>query len=300
MCRERGDVVVREAQMKERRAQQEDERDDRDEHEKRPAHDRCRDRVPPSGARRVRLEDRNAPAPEVASEYGEKRGQERQAVEHRARDDDRARDAHRREERPLIEEHPGDTDRDGEAGERDRASGRRHRDGQRVVAAPTAPHLLAESVRDEERVVDRDAQADERHHVQGVDGHVGHARDEEHPGDAADDREHTDTERYESGDDRAEDDEKQDEREREGDGLGAAKVLLQDLVEPAVDREHARGLDLQRVRPYEGSKLGVVVAGCREVVLDGDVDRDGVTALRDELCRVARRAVVRGDDRRDA
>src|SRR5207248_8892726 len=83
-------------------------------------------------------------------------------------------------------------------------------------------------------------------------------------------------------------------------GLGAAKILLQDLVEPAVDREHARGLDLQRVRPYEGSKLRVVVAGSREVVLDGDVDGDGVTALRDELCRVARRSVVRGDDRRDA
>ena len=85
-----------------------------------------------------------------------------------------------------------------------------------------AAHLLAEAVRDEERVVDRDAEPDQGHDVQRVDGYVGDARDQVHPRDAADDREDSDTQGHERSDDRAEDDEQQHEREWQRDGLGPA------------------------------------------------------------------------------
>src|SRR5207253_656487 len=134
-------------------------------------------------------------------------------------------------------------------------------------------HLLAETVRDEERVVDRDAETDERHNVQGIDGYVGDARDEEHPGDPADDRKHPHTERHESRDDRSEHDKKEDQRERQRDGLGPTEILLENRVESVVDREKAGSLDAQGVGPHLGTELGVIVASGSEIVLRRHLDR---------------------------
>ena len=158
--------------------------------------------------------------------------------------------------------------------------------------------LFSEAVRDEERVVDRDAEADERDDVLGVDGDVGHAREDEHPRDPADDGEHAHPERDERRDDAPEHDEQQDERERERDRLGAAQVFLEHDVETVRDREHSGRLDLQAVRVDERAELLVVVACDREFVLHRDVDRDRVRVLRDEQAWVGSAAVVWGDDRR--
>ena len=120
--RQHRDVARRQAEPQERRSRQKDERDDRQQDDDRSAHDRGRDRVPPTAPACVRLEDRHAKPVDVRPEDREERGEEREPVEDRARDDDRSRDAHRGQERPLVEEHPGETDGDGEPGEGDRAT----------------------------------------------------------------------------------------------------------------------------------------------------------------------------------
>src|SRR5206468_6398471 len=94
------------------------------------------------------------------SEEREHRWQEREAIEDGDRDDERARVAHRSEERALVEEHPRESDRDGEPGERDRPARGRHGARDRVVDREAARELLAEAIDDEQRVVDRDAEAD--------------------------------------------------------------------------------------------------------------------------------------------
>src|SRR5437868_15195807 len=100
--------------MKERRTEHQDERDHRYEDDQRTPHDRRRDGVPPTGPGGVRLKDRDTAASEVAADDREERGQEREPVKDRARDDDRSRNAHRRQERSLEKEHPGQTDRSGQ------------------------------------------------------------------------------------------------------------------------------------------------------------------------------------------
>jgi len=112
------------------------------------------------------------------------------------------------------------------------------------------------TIRDEKRVVDRDAEADERHDVQRIDGLRRDARYEEHPGDPADDREDADAERYKRGDDRTEDDEQEHERDRKRKRLGAAEVLLEDRVESIVDREEPGGLNTQGVGSHLCAQLG--------------------------------------------
>ena len=161
----------------------------------------------------------------------------------------------------------------------------------------TSPHLLAKAIRDEERVVDRNSEADERDDVEGVDRYIGHARDQEHAGNAADDREDAHAERHKRRDDRPEDHEKEHEGERQRDGLRPVQVFLENVVESVIDREEPGRLDPQRVGPHQGAQLGVVIAGRGEVVLCRDVHGDRVPVLRDELRWVEGRAVERRDDR---
>ncbi len=248
--RQRAHVARREAQVKERRAREQDQRDHWNEHDERPAHHGCRDGVPPSAPARVRLEEREAQRFEARAEEHQKRGQECEAIEHGARDDDGAREAHRRQERALIEEHPRQSDRDGDAREGHRAAGGGHRDPDRVLGGATPAELLTEAARDEERVIDRDAQADERHDVLRVHRDVRDVREKEHARDPAHHRERADAERHERGDDRAEDEDKKDERERQGNDLSATEVVLQHRVEAVVDREDAGGLHAELVRRH--------------------------------------------------
>ena len=95
MLRKRRHIARGEMNMEERRPREQDERHDRKQDEQRPAHDAHRDRMPPPTTFRVGLEDRKAQAVDILAEHRQQRGEEGQAIEHGARNDDRARDTHR-------------------------------------------------------------------------------------------------------------------------------------------------------------------------------------------------------------
>ena len=105
------------------------------------------------------------------------------------------------------------------------------------------PELLAESADHEERVVDRERQADHAGEVRDEDAHVGDA------GEQADDREPGrqgkphDQERQDRADERAEHREQDDERDRQADDLGLDQVALDLLVELVVELRDAGDLD---------------------------------------------------------
>ena len=61
--------------------------------------------------------------------------------------------------------------------------------------------LLSEPVHEEERVVDGDADADERDDVRGVDGHIGYVGQPNRHADGGQHGSHADTDRKQGGDD---------------------------------------------------------------------------------------------------
>ena len=286
--------------MQKWRSREQDERDHRDEHDERPRHDRHRDGVPPAATARVGSQERQPSHLELRPEEREQRGKEGKPVEDRARDDDRARESHRRQERALVEQHPGEADRDGDAGERHGTARGRHRDRDRLARVARAQKLLAEAARDEKRIVDGHTEADERHDVLRVHRHVRDVREQVHARDAAHHRKRADAERDERRDERPEHEDQEDERERERDDLGALQVREEYGVEAIVDREHAGGLDLERVALDLGAQLRVVVTRDVERVLHRDIDRDRVPILRDLPCRIGRGRVERCGDGVDA
>ena len=156
--------------------------------------------------------------------------------------------------------------------------------------AAAARELLAEAARHEQRVVDRDAESDERDDVLRVDRDAGDLREQEHAGDAAHDREQSGAERDQRRDDRAEHEEQEDQRERQRDDLRALEIGEEHLVEAVVDREDAGRLHAELVGRDLRAELFVVVARDVDRVLDGDVDGDGVSVVRDLARRI--------DDRR--
>jgi hypothetical protein len=106
-----------------------------------------------------------------------------------------------------------------------------HREAATVARFVPGPQLLAVAGHDEQAVVDGQAQAEGRREVEGVDRHVGqighHAQHEER----ADDRQHADGQGQGGGDDAAEDEHEQDERDGQGDELGLGQVLLERLAD---------------------------------------------------------------------
>ena len=166
-------------------------------------------------------------------------GQERQAIDHGDRDDDRARRAHRSQERALEEQHRGKADGHSQSGEGDGAAGRGDSRRDRIFATCARGDLVSEPVDDEERVVDRHSESDERDDVQRVLRHVGEAVEEESAGQSTDDRQDADAERKARGHDGSEDDDEQDERHRQRHGLRALKVGLERGVEGLVDGHEA-------------------------------------------------------------
>ena len=144
---------------------------------------------------------RQAQPIDARAQHGQQGGQERQAIDDGDPDHDRPSRTHRCQERALEEEHRGEPDGHRDSGERNRASGRGHRDRERLFARFARGELVAKAADDEQRVVDRHREADERHDVDRVLRDVGQSPEEEGPAHAADDREHAHTERQQSCDD---------------------------------------------------------------------------------------------------
>ena len=181
-----------------------------------------------------------------ASEDREHRGQQRDRVQHGDGDDDRAGDAHRHQCGAGVEEQAGEADRDGEAAEHDRAPRGGHGGAERVLDAVPRAELFAEPRDDEQRIVDRDPEPDQRHDVHRVRRDIDDVRERERRAHAAEHREDADAEAQQRGDAGGEDDDEQDQCEWERHHLGPAQVAREIRVEVVGERDVTGRGDAER------------------------------------------------------
>ena len=198
-----------EPDVEERNAQQQQERQRRDQHGHRVAHDASGE----AGPRAVRagLHGHLADAEPVdpRAEDREDRRQEGEGRGDRQPDHDRPGDAHRAQDHELEQDEAQEAEQHGEAGEEHGpARGRDgHADGLRHAIGPLAARqLLAEAARHQERVVHAQAEAQQRGQVEHEDAHRDHGRHDEDAGERHQHRRAAHGERHAGGDQAAEDD----------------------------------------------------------------------------------------------
>ncbi len=283
--------------MEERRAEQEQDRQRRQQHRDRAAHD-------PAGEARpgtVRIVDGHDPPDcqriDPGADDREDRRQQRHRRDHGEEDDDRAGDADGPQDHELEQDEPDQTQQHGQAGEEHRPPGRRdgRHDGVRdpvgLVRRP-GRELLAEAARHQQRVVDTEAKPQERREVEDEDAHRRHARDAEDRGERDDDRRPADDERNAGRHDRTEHEQERNRRQRQRDDLAPLEVRLRHVLDVAVERRPAGDLDADPGRVGEalddaGQRGGRVVGRDRE-----EHDVVGRAAIGGDL---ARRERVRED-----
>ena len=159
---------------------------------------------------------------DLRPEHGEERGEERQREHDRERDHDGAPHPHGPEKRAPEEHEPTEPCSHREAREAHDASRAFERTRERLRIVVPGRDLFAVAAQGEERIVDGDAEPDERADVDRVLRDVDDVREPEHHGDPADDgqRAHPDGQR---GRDDCPEDEQQDEE------LDAGSVFI---IEP--------------------------------------------------------------------
>ena len=211
----------------------EHERDDRDaggEHEPAAPHHEPAPAPPDPRLGRVRIDEllrHHAQPVDPRAEDREHRRQQRDRREHGDRGDEHPAEADRADERQRDDEHAEQADRDRRAGDDHRAARVRHRLDERLFRRVVERQLLAEAEDDEERVVDRDAETDERDEELDDDRHVREVGEAEDAEERRQDRRDRDDDRHRDRGERAEDEDQHDER------AGAAEERL---------REDARAL----------------------------------------------------------
>ena len=245
-----------EPDVEERRAEQQQDRQRRQEDRDRAAHDPARE----AGPRAVRVVDGHDPPDREGIDPGaddrEDRRQQRHGGDHREEDDDGAGDPDGPQDHELEQDEPDQSEEHGQAGEEDRPPGRR--DGRddgvrhpvRLVRRP-GRELLAESARHQQRVVDAEAQPEERREIEDEDAHRRDARDAEDRRERDDDRRPADDERNAGGDDRSEHEQERDRRQGQRDDLAPLEVRFRHVLDVAVERRPAGDLDSQPGRVGE-------------------------------------------------
>ena len=220
---------------------------------------------------------------DARSEHPEDGRQERQRIEHRAEDDERPADADRVEGGRLHEQEAGQADGDREPGERHGLAARRDGLLDRLADGPPAGELLAEAAHDEERVVDRQGEAEHRRDVQDVDAHLDPLGDEVDEPEGSGDRQAGDDQRHPGRDHRREHRDEDEQRQRRGDDLGALEVLLRFRRLVAADR------------PIPGERRGVAGRRC-DLRLERLHRVDRLLVRQVELHDGVRRMPVRADE----
>ena len=177
---------------------------------------------------------------DLRPEHGEERGEERQREHDRERDHDGAPHPHGPEKRAPEEHEPTEPCSHREAREAHDASRAFERTRERLRIVVPGRDLFAVAAQGEERIVDGDAEPDERADVDRVLRDVDDVREPEHHGDPADDgqRAHPDGQR--GRDDCPEDEQQDEERERQRNDLGADQVVPKHTVE-VVHEGHLAG-----------------------------------------------------------
>ena len=196
--------------MEERRSEQEHQAKGRDEDRDGVLHHPPREASP----RAIRIVPRHHPADRQGVDPGpddrEQGRQQRQRRRCGEEDDDRAGDSDRAQDHELEQDEPGQPEQHRQSREEDGAPRRLDRGLDRTgnpfgrrIASPGG-HLLPESARHQERIVDAQAQPEERGEVEHEDAHRGDAADDEDRRQSDDDRGPADDERQRRGGDRPE------------------------------------------------------------------------------------------------
>ena len=219
----------------------------------------------------------------------EQRGKERDRSRDGDSRDEQAAEAEPADERKRHEEEQRQADRNGPTAEDHRASRRQHRRDDRLVARRPSPQLLAEAVDDEERVVDRDPEPDERDEVRQVRRQLHEVREDPDEPERGRDGQDCEREREQEGE-RPEREDEYQERDRDRDHLTAQEVLREHRVEVVLDRSLAGENDLRSCDRAGGAphRLGsrLRVRGCE---VGHDLPGDDVGGERCDGYHPARR-----------
>ena len=212
----------------------------------------------------TRRRGQQADAVDARPERRQQRGQERDRRHHRDRRDQHPADPDRADERQRQHDHREQSDRDRRAGDDHRAAGVRHRLNERGLDVAAVAELVAEAEDHQQRVVDRDAEPDERDQELDDDRDVREVGEHPDEREGVEDRRDRDRDRHQHRRQRAEDEEEDDERP------GAADQPL---------GEHARALaaarcGLERQQPGEVActPCGVAAASDRRTHLGDTTD----------------------------
>ena len=193
----------------------------------------------PAVALGAETDQRHAQAQQARAEDRQQRGEQRQRGGDRDERDEQPADAHRADERQRDQHEAGQPDRDRRAGEEHRVAGRAHRRAQRLASVGAAEQLLAEAVDDEQRVVDRDRDADQRDEIGDVDRHVHLVRQQPQQPERDRHRAGGHQQRHERRRQRAEHDQQHEDRDRDRDRLAAPQIGVEDRLQIVVDRDLA-------------------------------------------------------------
>ena len=266
-----------EADVEERGAEQEQQRERRDQHGDRAAHHRAGEGRPAPVRGRPDRHPTDRELVDPGADDRQQGGHEGQRRRDRKTHDDRAGDPDRAQDHELEQDEPEQAEQHRQAGEEHRPPRRRDRRPDRIrdVLLPAAARgqLLAEAARHEQRVVDAEPQSQQRGEIEHEHAHRHERRDHEDRGERDEHRRPADREGDAGRHERAEHQEQGDRRERQRDHLASTQVLFRDALDIAVECRSAGQRHLQ--------------PGCRaEPFLE---DRDGVRASRRAAGRAARR-----------
>ena len=228
--------------------------------QERPAEDAAHDRTPDPTLAVVAAKpaDERNPAPvDPVAEPRQQRRQHGQRPDHRHRDNRDRGDREGLEDRVTGEEHPGHRRHHGQAGDEHGAARGRGCGLQRGPLAAARRSLFAFSLQVEERVVDADREPDQEHERTCL---VRHREDVAGAGDDAEggeDGRQGEQQRDACGDESAERDHEDDERDREREHPGLAQILRDGGGDRVDGAGHAELADVElRMRLLGGLDLG--------------------------------------------
>ena len=273
-----------ELEREHRKHEQDEEPGGRERDELRVAHDEPRQDCPESALVVGAVLDpalREEPHPvEWLPDEREHDRQERGRCENRYRRDDQAAHAEPADERKRHEQQHRQADRDCRSAEDDRAPRCSHGRHDRLVARGVASELLAKAVHDQEGVVDRDAEADERDQVREVRGQLHEVGEDPDDPERGGDRHDREREREQERE-RPEREDEDQERDRDRDHLALREVLGEHGVEVVLDRGLAGEEDLRSLN-RAGRPAHVVrpALGVRGLDVRDDLRRDHVAVHR--------------------
>ena len=147
------------------------------------------------------------------------------------RDDEHRADGHRGEDGVAGDQHAGHRDQHGHAGDEHGLAGGRGGELERGLVGAPGVALLHLAPEVEHRVVDADREADEQHDARGGVGHRDDLADRREQAERAHHGGEAEQQRHAGGDERAEGDDEDQQRDRQRERLGPLEVLLEGRVE---------------------------------------------------------------------